>query len=378
MPEMAASEKPAPEVRASVNFETARSMETPLRRASKHQVAELLEAPTPTIHNIRSRFQEEHNVESVFVDSMRLIAEGDVEEQIAAFRALSDSIDKVEGKLVEKNFNTIASCVQMELARLLAESATSNDFRLAKHAIHTLHQVFEKQPVAAQSLKDSTTGRLLEEILLLSIELQSNEDAKSLLAGLNEVMMDTLHSANPNHCFTSLIRFLYEGANLSGERVATPEFVDNALRALLEMARSMQECMGKLDVDMLLYDCHMFLVSHPPSKYRGKEFRPLRLLKTILNELVKIKGGGIRDHLTLVPVETKPTLCSYIELVLQQHLSSQSRAAGDKSDSKLDIASIFDKIGSKEKDVAKEVFLSCIAMRGWETRGVRCWCPCAT
>jgi cytoskeleton-associated protein 5 len=229
--------------------------------------------------------------------------------------------------------------------------------------------VFEKQPVAAQSLKDSTTGRLLEEILLLSIELQSNEDAKSLLAGLNEVMMDTLHSANPNHCFTSLIRFLYEGANLSGERVATPEFVDNALRALLEMARSMQECMGKLDVDMLLYDCHMFLVSHPPSKYRGKEFRPLRLLKTILNELVKIKGGGIRDHLTLVPVETKPTLCSYIELVLQQHLSSQSRAAGDKSDSKLDIASIFDKIGSKEKDVAKEVFLSCIVMRGWETRG---------
>jgi cytoskeleton-associated protein 5 len=369
MPEMAASEKPAPDVRASVNLETARSVETPLRRASKHQVAELLEAPTPTIHNIRSRFQEEHNVESVFVDSMRLIAEGDVEEQIAAFRALSDSIDKVEGKLVEKNFNAIASCVQMELARLLADSATSSDFRLAKHAIHTLHQVFEKQPVAAQSLKDCTTGRLLEEILLLSIELQSNEDAKSLLAGLNEVMMDTLHSANPNHCFTSLIRFLYEGANLSGERVATPEFVDNALRALLEMARSMQECMGKLDVDMLLYDCHMFLVSHPPSKYRGKEFRPLRLLKTILNELVKIKGGGIRDHLTLVPVETKPTLCSYIELVLQQHLSSQSRAAGDKSDSKLDIASIFDKIGSKEKDVAKEVFLSCIVMRGWETRG---------
>ena len=365
MPEMAAAEKAAPAVRASVNLEAVRTMETPQRGGSKHQVAELLEAPTPTIHNIRSRFQEEeHSVESIFADSMRLIVQGDVEEQIAAFRALSDSMDKVDGKLVEKNFNQIASCVQMELGRLLADPASSSDFRLAKHAIHTLHQVFEKQPEAAQALKDCTTGRLLEEILLLSIELQSNEDAKPLLAGLNEVMVSILHAANPNHCFTSLIRFLYEGANLSGDRLATPEFVDNALRALLEMARSMQECMDKLDVDMLLYDCHMFLVSHPPSKYRGKEFRPLRLLKTILNELVKLKGEGIRGHLTLVPVETKPTLCSYIELVLQQHLSSQSRAVGDKSDSKLDIASIFDKIGSKEKDVAKEV-PSLLYFQGW-------------
>ena len=51
----------------------------------------------------------------------------------------------------------------------------------------------------------------------------------------------------------------------------------------------------------------------------------LRLLKTILNELVKLKGQGIRQHLSLVPVETKPTLCSYIELVLQQHVSARTQ-----------------------------------------------------
>jgi len=51
----------------------------------------------------------------------------------------------------------------------------------------------------------------------------------------------------------------------------------------------------------------------------------LRLLKTILNELVKLKGQGIRLHLSLVPVESKPTLCSYIELVLQQHVSARTQ-----------------------------------------------------
>eukprot|EP00960_Hanusia_phi_P030982 748996-Hanusia_phi.AAC.7 len=104
---------------------------------------------------------------------------------------------------------------------------------------------------------------------------------------------------------------------------------------------------------MLLYDAHMFLVAHPPSKYRGREFRPLRLLKTILNELVKLKGEGIRMHLSLVPVESKPTLCSYLELVLQQHAS---KAGGGKTSGGEDISAIFDKIGSRDKDVAKEGF----------------------
>lgn len=177
------------------------------------------------------------------------------------------------------------------------------------------------------------------------------------MSGLEEVIMAVLHATNPNHCFTSLIRFMYEEATLSGDRPASAEFLDGVLRCLLEKAKNMVAYMPKLDVDMLLYDCHMFLVSHPPSKYRGKEFRPLRLLKTILNELVKIKAEGIRVHLSLVPVETKPTLCSYIELVLQQHLSARSQPAAEKQPAtKYDIAFIFDKIGSKEKDVAKEGF----------------------
>ena len=31
-------------------------------------------------------------------------------------------------------------------------------------------------------------------------------------------------------------------------------------------------------------DVHMFFEAHPPAKYR--EFRPLRLMKTLVNELV--------------------------------------------------------------------------------------------
>lgn len=101
-------------------------------------------------------------------------------------------------------------------------------------------------------------------------------------------------------------------------------------------------------------------MAHPPSKYRGREFRPLRLLKTILNELVKLKGTGIKGHLSLVPVDTKPTLCSYLDLVLQQQASKAatdaSAAGSGGAQQTVGLTSIFDKIGSKDKDTAKEGF----------------------
>ena len=61
---------------------------------------------------------------------------------------------------------------------------------------------------------------------------------------------------------------------------------------------------------------------HTYKQYRGVEFKPLRLLKTIINQLVNLRGQEIRDHLTLIPVHTNPTLCSYLDLVFKHQLQS--------------------------------------------------------
>ena len=39
---------------------------------------------------------------------------------------------------------------------------------------------------------------------------------------------------------------------------------------------------------------------------------PLRLMKTILNELVKLKGPTITQHMSLVPLDNNPTIISYV------------------------------------------------------------------
>ena len=52
---------------------------------------------------------------------------------------------------------------------------------------------------------------------------------------------------------------------------------------------------------------------------------PLRLMKTILNELVKLKGPTITQHMSLVPLDNNPTIISYASLAWPQpcaHVSS--------------------------------------------------------
>ena len=46
--------------------------------------------------------------------------------------------------------------------------------------------------------------------------------------------------------------------------ILSAEFTDGVLRCLLEMARCMQAYISKLDIDLLLYDAHMFVFPLTP------------------------------------------------------------------------------------------------------------------
>lgn len=160
------------------------------------------------------------------------------------------------------------------------------------------------------------------------------------------VLSNLIKKANPNRLFAVLIRFLYQepgqerrrldGPSSAHETAAyegpAPSDVDldeAVLKCLLDMTRRMPAYVeaGDLDIDRLLLDIHEFLCHHPPSQYRGVEFKPLRLLKTMINQLIHLKGQDIRQHLTLVPVHTNPTISSYLDLLFKNQRAEASRHA---------------------------------------------------
>ena len=70
----------------------------------------------------------------------------------------------------------------------------------------------------------------LQELLvrLHDDQLPPSEEVDVLMRGMNELVMDVLHGAKPNAVYTLLIRFLYEGAPLSGGRDSTPGMTSTA------------------------------------------------------------------------------------------------------------------------------------------------------
>ena len=180
--------------------------------------------------------------------------------------------------------------------------------RLMQGTLHALTQLVAHMAPVAQALSCRCLKRLIFNLLssLLHPRVASqsvgesgeavkgsakaDEAAKQMLACMNALLMHALKRAQANRVLSVLIRFLYERPaerSQEGEdegemdQALGPELVEAVLKCLLEMARRMRAYLAHLDIDLLLLDIHEFLTYHPPSRYRGQEFKPLRLLKTV-------------------------------------------------------------------------------------------------
>ena len=69
--------------------------------------------------------------------------------------------------------------------------------------------------------------------------------------------------------------------------------------------------------------CYMywFILSCHLQKWfsAGADDKPLRMVKTVLHELVKLRGAAIKGHLSMVPIDMKPQpiILAYIDLNLE-------------------------------------------------------------
>ena len=71
---------------------------------------------------------------------------------------------------------------------------------------------------------------------------------------------------------------------------------------------------------VLVHLClHLGLVLMISSDRAGADDKPLRMVKTVLHELVKLRGTAIKGHLSMVPIdmEPQPIILAYIDLNLQ-------------------------------------------------------------
>lgn len=298
-------------------------------------------------------------------------------------QATSDPEGSVMDELV-KDADRLVSCLANKVARTFDFSLTGASSRSCKYVLNTLMQTFQNKRLA-HAVKESTLDSLITELLLwlLDDRVPHMDDGSQLLKALNVLMLKILDNADRTSSFVVLINLLRP---LDPSRWPSPalneslasrnqKFSDLVVKCLIKLTKVLQSTIYDVDLDRILQSIHLYLQDLGMEEIRrraGADDKPLRMVKTVLHELVKLRGAAIKGHLSMVPIDAKPQpiILAYIELNLETLAAARMLTAsgpggqnhwGDSATNnaasgthsadaqlKQELAAIFKKIGEKQ------------------------------
>ncbi|PPR93760.1 hypothetical protein GOBAR_AA26907 [Gossypium barbadense] len=299
-------------------------------------------------------------------EALEIISFGSPEQSVEGMKVvcheLTQATNDPEGSLMDE--------LMKDADRLVAKtfdfSLTGASSRSCKYVLNTLMQTFQNKRLA-HAVKENTLDNLITELLLwlLDERVPHMDDGSQLLKALNVLMLKILDNADRTSSFVVLINLLRPLDPSRWPSPATNEtfaarnqkFSDLVVKCLIKLTKVLQSTIYDVDLDRILQT--------------GADDKPLRMVKTVLHELVKLRGAAIKGHLSLVPIDMKPQpiILAYIDLNLetlaaarmltstgpgQTHWgdsgANNPAPATNSADAQLkqELAAIFKKIGDKQ------------------------------
>ncbi|CAM6047665.1 unnamed protein product [Sphagnum compactum] len=249
--------------------------------------------------------------------------------------------------------------------------------RSCKYVLNTLMQTFQVKKLA-RGVKEGTLHNLITELLLwlLDERVLVMDDGSQLLKAMNVLMLKILENADRTSAFIVLIYLLrpvgssrFAGLAKHGAvNVRNQKFLDLVVKCLIKLTKVLSSTLSEVDLDRILQSIHEYFEELGMAEIRrraGADDKPLRMVKTLLHELVKLRGTAIKGHLSLVPIDLdpQPIILAYIDLNLQvqtlgtvgqsQWTAESNGSSSPSSDSaesqlKQELAAVFKKIGDKQ------------------------------
>lgn len=137
--------------------------------------------------------------------------------------------------------------------------------------------------------------------LMADQKLPNTEDGQYTKV-INGICLKILDKSNFAHINCALIRLLKEtcsGASL-------PKFTDLLMKCIWRNVKVMPEKSNELDYDSVLYEVHDFMATLPAAWWQQRHAdTPYRTVKTIVHNMVQIKGTAILQHLNKIPTHSE-------------------------------------------------------------------------
>jgi hypothetical protein len=210
--------------------------------------------------------------------------------------------------------------------------------RLLKYLLNGLHVIFTKTSVA-KSIGNSTLQHLITQILyaMTDAKLAKVDEEQHILRALNLLLIKILETSPKSVSWSILFELL-------NNKDSNPKLKDVTSKCLLKLTKTLSTGIDEVNLTYLLRDIHVFL-----ERQRGSaDSFPLKTIKTVLNELVTIKGQDIKKYLTLVPTDANtPIIVHYLNKMLETVKRAPAQESASE-EGKTSLTDIFKKIANKD------------------------------
>ncbi|XP_042521091.1 protein MOR1 isoform X2 [Macadamia integrifolia] len=285
-----------------------------------------------------SRSMASANGPSDWNEALHIISVGSPEESVEGMKVvcheLAQATSEPESSALDdliKDADRLVACLATKVAKTFDFSLGGASSRSCKYVLNTLMQTFQNKRLA-HAVNESTLDTLITELLLwlLDERVPLMDDGSQLLKALNVLMLKILDNAERTSSFVVLIKLLRPldpsrwPSPASNETFAArnQKFSDLVVKCLIKLTKVLQSTIFDVDLDRILQSIHLYLQELGMEEIRrraGADDKPLRMVKTVLHELVKLRGTAIKGHLSMVPIdmEPQPIILAYIDLNLQ-------------------------------------------------------------
>ncbi|XP_042752685.1 protein MOR1 [Lactuca sativa] len=241
---------------------------------------------------------------------------------------LETATNDPEGNLMDdlaKDADRIVCCLAYKVAITFDFSLMGESSRPCKYVLNTLMQIFQNKRLA-HVVSERTLENLITKLLLwlLDERVPRMDNGSQLLKALNVLVLKILDTAERTLSFVILISLLKPQGDPSNESFATRSinFSELVVKCLIKLTKALENTIDDVNIDRILQSIHVYLEELGVEEIRrraGTEERPFRMVKTLLYELVKLRGPAIKDNLSMVPIdmEPQPIILAYIDLNLQ-------------------------------------------------------------
>ena len=196
----------------------------------------------------------------------------------------------------------ITSTFTYVLHDIFSKNKESIPTRFGKYFIAILMKVCSVRPLMKDLQKDPMllfVEEILAKLLYNGLEnLGEKDEGENMMKNLNSTMLRVLENCDETRLFIVFLELLTKHKTVE----LIPKMPGLIVKCLLKLTKVMDHIIDNLQLDEVLLSIHKYLLIHPsnPHMARKQEELGTRIVKTIINELVKRKRDSIWNYYGLV------------------------------------------------------------------------------